>query len=110
LLYGLVTVEGRIEAHAKGMRCERMTLHALAPSDTFNLHAAGVRVAGRMGVPLLESWQELPSIASEFGSPLPEGMRPAVVEKTKVPPAVVAQHVADARKRRRRRDWRFWRG
>lgn len=78
-IMGIVTSWGRIEAHATGMRSQFMEIHALWGGDAMKL--LGPEWDG-----VLKFWvgevdrKEFASLASEFGSPIPETMRPLEVE------------------------------
>jgi len=73
-LAGLVTVWGRIEAHAAGLRAEHARVHALAlPGDRDPGPAR--RIAARLGLELLAR-AELADAAASYGAPLPDMLLP----------------------------------
>lgn len=79
-LLGIVTSWGRIEAHPTGMRSQYMEIHALWGGDAMKL-------LGPEWNDVLKFWvgevdvKEFASLATEFGSPMPEGMRPKLSEE-----------------------------
>lgn len=79
---GIVTVWGRIELHAHGMRAEWAEIQALALAPQWTRrHRDEVRaVADHLGVDLLDA-EALEAAADRYGAPLPErlipGPRPA---------------------------------
>jgi hypothetical protein len=75
---GVVTVWGRIEAHADGLRAEHARVEALAlPSARErDRHRSARVIAERLGVPLVGRGG-LEEAAAAFGAPLPAGLLPA---------------------------------
>jgi hypothetical protein len=77
-LEGIVTVWGRIEAHATGLRAEHARVEAIGlpgptePSRRRSAHA----VAERLGVELVGR-DELAGAAARYGAPLPPSLLPA---------------------------------
>jgi hypothetical protein len=74
---GIVTVWGRIEAHADGLRAEHARVEALGlPSETEpDRRRSAVVIAERLGVPLVPR-AELEPAAATFGAPLPATLLP----------------------------------
>ena len=73
-LEGIISVWGRIEAHADGLRAERARVEALAlPGDRDG--AAARRIAAGLGVDLVAR-AELSGAAASYGAPLPDAMLP----------------------------------
>lgn len=74
---GIVTVWGRLEVHADGLRAEHACVEALAlpPARERERHRAVRVIAGRLGVPVIDR-DALSGAASDYGSPLPGAMRP----------------------------------
>jgi hypothetical protein len=74
---GIVTVWGRIEAHAKGLRAEHARVEALALPDqrTSARREAIEAIAARLGVPAVPR-ASLETVATEFGAPLPPSLLP----------------------------------
>jgi hypothetical protein len=64
---GIVTVWGRIEAHADGLRAEHARVEALAGQP---------RIAGRLGVEMVAR-EDLAAAAAAYGAPLPPSLLPA---------------------------------
>ena len=63
---GIVTVWGRIEAHADGLRAEHARVEALAGRP---------EIARRLGVDVVAR-ENLPTAAARYGAPLPPGLLP----------------------------------
>lgn len=74
---GIVTVWGRIEAHADGLRAEHARVEALArpPASEPGRRRAVEAIAGRLGVRLLPR-ESLEDAAARLGSPLPASLLP----------------------------------
>jgi hypothetical protein len=75
--FGIVSLWGRIEVHADGMRAEHARIEALAHQrelGSAHLRAVG-RVARALGVALIE-YGELPAAARAVGSGVPVALRP----------------------------------
>jgi hypothetical protein len=74
---GVVSVWGRIEAHADGLRAEHGRVEALAlpPRNDPERRFAVQAVAGRLAIPLVAR-AELPDVASAAGGTLPAALRP----------------------------------
>lgn len=83
----LVTMTGRIEVHARGMRSQHARICALGVNGNLNAdeRIALKVIADEFGVPLVPQ-EDLPKLATEFGRPLDESMRPQVDQPK--PPAV----------------------
>lgn len=82
---GVVTQWGQIEAHATGMRSQFMKIEALLGNEA-QLRTLASEWFDSEDAPLIfdnetTSCDEFASLASEFGSPLPETMRPKVTEE-----------------------------
>jgi hypothetical protein len=85
-VYGAVAVWGRLEVHAEGVRAQYARVLALAPGDERELaeydqrpaeFAARLRaLAEEFGVVCCRR-EELPDVAAEHGTPVPEELRPA---------------------------------
>lgn len=75
---GVLSVWGRIEAHADGLRAEHGRVEALAlpPRNDPERRDAVRRVAARLEIPLVDRG-ELPAVAAQLGGTLPEALRPA---------------------------------
>jgi hypothetical protein len=74
---GIVTVWGRVEVHADGLRAEHAEVQALGIKPGWSARRAdGVRrVAAALGVPtVLES--DLAAVAGELGAPIPPSLLP----------------------------------
>lgn len=74
----IVTQWGKIEAHATGMRSQYMKIEAVLANEKIievmnTFHEWDDVIKFKTGE---TSLQEFPELASEFGSPLPESMRP----------------------------------
>ena len=76
LVDGIVGLWGRIEAHGDGMRGQHARLEALGLPAGWPAawRAAVTAIAGRLGVPLLET-AALTAAAADFGDPLPRDLR-----------------------------------
>ena len=76
LVDGIVGLWGRIEAHGDGMRAQHARLEALGLPAGWPAarRAAVAAIAGRLGVPLLET-AALTAAAADFGDPLPRDLR-----------------------------------
>jgi len=72
---GIVSVWGRIEAHADGLRAEHARVEALAGAP---------RVAQRLGVEVVER-AELADAATGYGAPLPPTLLPHATGSTSSP-------------------------
>ena len=74
-VWGVVTLWGRIEVHADGMRAQHARIEAVARGagdrggDDFKLRT----IASQLGVELVE-WDELSEAAVRCGRPLPDAM------------------------------------
>jgi hypothetical protein len=77
-IWGVVSLWGQIEAHRDGMRAEHARIEALARgvAPQADLDQTLREIASRLGLELVP-WQELPAVAAEAGSALPEEMMPA---------------------------------
>lgn len=77
----LMTLSGRIEVHADGMRAQRARICALGSNANLSSHEhAALRViADQFGVPLVPQSQ-LPAMASEYGRVLGKEHRPSLDE------------------------------
>jgi hypothetical protein len=75
---GIVTVWGRIEVHADGLRAEHAEVHALAsePGWSARRKVALRRIAGDLGVEVVDA-RELEASARTLGDPIPASLRPA---------------------------------
>jgi hypothetical protein len=73
---GIVTVWGRVEVHADGLRAELARVEALAlpESDDARLRAAVRAIAARLGVSLVAT-AELPEVADALGGTIPLELR-----------------------------------
>lgn len=73
----LVTVEGRVEVHAHGMRAQRATIQALGLNGNLSpFETAALKEIGRQwDVPVVPQ-DALPEIAVEYGRPLDKASRP----------------------------------
>lgn len=73
----LVSVTGRIEVHARGLRAQRARICALGMNSTLSgSEREGLAaIAALFGVPVVPQ-AELPRIASEFGGDVPASLRP----------------------------------
>ena len=74
---GVLSVWGRIEVHADGLRAEHGRVEALAlpPRNDPERREAVEAVAARLGVELVAR-EELRAVADALGGPLPEVLRP----------------------------------
>jgi hypothetical protein len=74
---GIVTAWGRIQVHLDGFRAEHVRIEALGVRSGWGGHVndACRAIAARLGVALVERG-ELQTAAGEFGSPIPETLRP----------------------------------
>jgi hypothetical protein len=75
--FGIVSLWGRIEVHADGVRAEHAEIVALAYCRELGSghHDEIAAIARQLGVPLVEH-RELARVAPEFGSPVPESLLP----------------------------------
>lgn len=86
---GLVAGWGRVEVHHEGFRAQYARVVAIAaPKDKRGALLARA-VADEYGVPCVPR-AELERVASEFGNPVPEDMRPKAPERPKEDPFQVA--------------------
>lgn len=94
----LVTMTGRIEVHARGMRSAKARICALGMNGNLNAdeRAALKTIADDFGVPLVPQ-ADLPKLATEFGRPLDDSLRPET-EKPKVPAPTPGEAVAELAK------------
>ena len=76
-VFGVISLWGRIEVHADGMRGQHAAIGALgvAPSMGSSQTARLRAIAGRLGVELVDE-ADLPLAAREHGSPLPRALVP----------------------------------
>ena len=74
---GIVTLWGRIEVHADGLRAEHAEVHALAIKAGWSARRAGVvrRAAGALGVAVVAEG-DLAATAREVGAPIPPPLVP----------------------------------
>jgi hypothetical protein len=74
---GIVSLRGRLEVHASGVRAEEATLEALAhpPGGPRGLLADLRAVASDLGVDLVDV-RELAAVAHRYGAPVPPDLRP----------------------------------
>lgn len=72
---GVVSAWGRIEVHADGFRAEKARVVAVATSGCRRDQVLARAVAAEYGVPLIDG-ENLAQVALEFGSVVPEDMRP----------------------------------
>jgi hypothetical protein len=74
---GVLSVWGRIEAHAHGLRAEHGRVEALAlpPRNDPERRDAVRAIAGRLAIPLVGR-AELADVAARLGGTLPESLRP----------------------------------
>jgi len=77
---GIVTVWGRVEAHATGLRAEFARVEALGTYRrwTRRQKAAVAAVADHFGVALVDLY-DLPQVARQFGTRMPEALIPGGV-------------------------------
>lgn len=83
-LPAIVTLSGRLEVHATGVRAEKATIRALGlHKDLSDYERSAVElIAQRWGIPAVDA-DHLTALASEFGTELPERLRPVEEEKAK---------------------------
>lgn len=70
---GIVTVWGRLEAHADGLRAEHARIEALIRRTEL---PTAERIAARLGCELIDR-DEVDAVAARFGDPLPPQLLPA---------------------------------
>jgi hypothetical protein len=74
---GIVTVWGRIEAHADGLRAEHARIEALVRRAEL---PTAERIAARLGCDLVER-DDVEAAALRYGRPLPPALRPPARER-----------------------------
>ena len=79
---GIIAAWGRIEVHADGLRAEYASVEALAIPDLGNARLAPAveAIGARLGVPVIAA-DELPEVAERLGHVVPQGLRPAIVDR-----------------------------
>lgn len=113
-LYAMVTLTGRIQAHARGMRAEKMQVRAFALPPEKKIPMGAVHATAKLerarqtylaeaaaaafDVPLVPFGALVP-ISSEYGAPLPEEFRPKDVPKPKQNMAIVTRRAVVRRRR-----------
>lgn len=87
IITALVSLEGRIEVHARGMRAQRARICALGGHLGLSAdECAGLNeIAKRFEVPVVHQ-SGLAQLAPEYGRPLREDMRPAAPKPPESPP------------------------
>lgn len=70
---GIVTVWGRLEAHADGVRAEHARIEALIRRTEV---PTAERIAARLGVDVIDR-DEIAEVAPRYGDPIPAGLLPA---------------------------------
>lgn len=73
---GAVAMRGRVQVHAKGVRCEEAQVIGLLRSEALDDdYAEGI--AARYGVPLFDRPEQLIAYAERYARPAPRELRPA---------------------------------
>lgn len=72
----IARAQGTLEAYQDGFRAEELELVALAPIDPAWRGPEAQQAAARLGIAYHPSTIQLEDVASEYGEPLPERLRP----------------------------------